>query len=185
MATPWRPGPILRATVPVLAVLTAVEIASGVVLDSLEATLLARPSLLVLVPVVIGTAGNLGSVLAARLSTAFHLGRVSFRYDDDTLLGNAAATVALAGTAFPLVGLGAWALADVVATPALAPWTVVWVATASGTVLAVLAVAVAVIATYLAYRFEVDPDDVVMPVVTNVCDVLGVLVLYAVVRVTV
>jgi len=31
--------------------------------------------------------------------------------------------------------------------------------------------------TYVAYRLELDPDDVVIPVVTNVCDVLGVVVL--------
>ncbi|MFC6725978.1 magnesium transporter, partial [Halobium palmae] len=42
-----------------------------------------------------------------------------------------------------------------------------------------LAVAVALAATYGAYRFGLDPDDVVIPVVTNVCDVLGVLVLFA------
>ncbi|PSP44046.1 ABC transporter permease, partial [Halobacteriales archaeon QH_6_64_20] len=35
------------------------------------------------------------------------------------------------------------------------------------------------------YRLGLDPDNVVIPVVTNVCDVLGVLVLFAVVRVLV
>ncbi|MFB6309431.1 MAG: magnesium transporter, partial [Haloarculaceae archaeon] len=60
---------------------------------------------------------------------------------------------------------------------------VVAVALGSGVVLAVLAVAVTTATTYAAYRFELDPDDVVVPVVTNVCDVLGVVVLFAVVRV--
>ena len=54
---------------PVLLPLTVIEIGSGLVLGSFEATLLRYPSLLVLVPVTIGTAGNLGSILAARLST--------------------------------------------------------------------------------------------------------------------
>ena len=35
-----------------------------------------------------------------------------------------------------------------------------------------------VVATYVAYRLGLDPDDVVIPVVTNVCDVLGVVVLF-------
>jgi hypothetical protein len=35
----------------------------------------------------------------------------------------------------------------------------------------------------LAYRYQLDPDDVVVPVVTNVCDVLGVLVLFGVYQV--
>ncbi len=178
----WRVRRLVRAALPLLVVLTAVEIGSGLVLSAFEDGLLARPSLLVLVPVTIGTAGNLGSILAARLSTAVHLGTVSFHPGDDRLLGNALATVALAVTAFPPVGAGAWALAEVTVGAALAPAAVVAVALASGAVLSVLAVAVTVVATYAAYRLGLDPDDVVVPVVTNVCDVLGVVVLLGVVE---
>jgi len=56
------------------------------------------------------------------------------------------------------------------------------VANLSGLVLALLAVAVALAATYAAYRFGLDPDDVVIPVVTNTCDVLGVVVLFGTVE---
>ncbi|WP_254546120.1 magnesium transporter [Halomarina pelagica] len=181
MTTEWSVRAITRAMLPILLALTLVEIGSGLVLGSFEATLLRYPSLLVLVPVTIGTAGNLGSVLAARLSTAFHLGTLSFG-PDDTLLGNAGATVALALTVFPVVGIGAWALSSVTGGSELRLLTVVLVATLSGAALAVLAVAVTVTATYAAYRFELDPDDVVIPVVTNVCDVLGVIVLFVVVQ---
>jgi mgtE-like transporter len=168
----------------VLLALTLLELASGLVLGSIQATLLEFPSLLVLVPVTIGTAGNLGSVLAARLSTAFHLGTLRFGRDD-TLLGNALATVALAVTVFPVVGVGAWALTAATGDTGLALPTVVFVSLVSGVVLAGLAIAIAVAATYTAYRLGLDPDDVVIPVVTNVCDVLGVLVLFGVVQVVV
>jgi mgtE-like transporter len=185
MQTEWSVRAITRATLPVLLALTVVEIGSGLVLGSFEATLLTYPSLLTLVPVTIGTAGNLGSVLAARLSTAFHLGTLSFDPGDDQLAGNAVATVALALTIFPVVGAGAWVLSLALGNARLPLLTVVAVALASGAALAVVAVAVTLVATYAAYRFELDPDDVVIPVVTNVCDVLGVLVLFAVVQVLV
>jgi mgtE-like transporter len=181
MQTEWTVRAITRAMLPVLLALTLVEIGSGLVLGSFEAELLRSPSLLVLVPVTIGTAGNLGSILAARLSTALHLGTLSFAPDDDVLGGNAAATVALAATIFPLVGVGAWLLAEVTVGARLAPTRVVAVAVTSGLALSVLAVAVTVVATYVAYRRELDPDDVVIPAVTNVCDVLGVVVLFLVV----
>ena len=183
MATDWTVRAITRAMLPVLLLLTLVEIGSGLVLGSFEDTLLRYPSLLVLVPVTIGTAGNLGSVLAARLSTAFHLGTLSFAPDDETLAGNALATVALAATVFPVVGLGAWSLSALTGPTALSPWTVLAVSLTSGLSLAVLAVLVTVVATYAAYRFELDPDDVVIPVVTNTCDVLGVVLLYVAVLV--
>ncbi|PSQ04472.1 ABC transporter permease [Halobacteriales archaeon QS_6_71_20] len=181
MSTEWSVRAITRAMLPVLLVLTVVELGSGLVLGSFEERLLASPSLLVLVPVTIGTAGNLGSILAARLSTAFHLGTLSFSPRDDVLMGNALATVALAVTLFPAVGLGAWTLAELLGATTLSPVTVAAIALAAGVALAVLAVAVTLAATYAAYRFSLDPDDVVIPVVTNVCDVLGVVVLFAVV----
>jgi len=177
----WTVRSITRAMLPVLLVLTLVEVGSGLVLGSFEATLLRYPSLLVLVPVTIGTAGNLGSILAARLSTAFHLGLLSFSPADDRLGGNALGTAGLAVTLFPLVGSGAWALSSLTGGTRLGLATVVAVATASGVSLALLAVVVAVVATYLAYRLGLDPDDVVVPVVTNTCDVLGVVVLFLVV----
>jgi len=185
MATDWRVTAITRAMLPVLLALTLVEVGSGLVLGSFEAQLLASPSLLVLVPVTIGTAGNLGSVLAARLSTAVHLGTVAFEPGDETLAGNALATVALALTVFPVVGLGAWGLAALTTGARLGPETVLAVAVASGFLLSLLAVLVTALTTYVAYRLELDPDDVVIPVVTNVCDVLGVVVLFLVVAVLV
>ena len=182
MTTEWTVPSITRAMLPILLVLTMVEVGSGLVLGSFEAELLQYPTLLVLVPVTIGTAGNLGSVLASRLSTAFHLGTLSFDPGDEKLAGNAVATVALAVTLFPVVGAGAWALQAVLDGARLALGTVVLVSLLSGIVLAVLAVLVTVVATYIAYRFGLDPDDVVIPVVTNTCDVLGVVVLFGVVQ---
>ncbi|MFB6189827.1 MAG: magnesium transporter [Halapricum sp.] len=185
MATEWTVRAITRAMLPVLLMLTVIEIGSGLVLGSFQADLLNYPALLILVPVTIGTAGNLGSILAARLSTSFHLGTLSFSIDDDMLGGNALATVALALTVFPVIGVGAWLLATLTGGAKLSPVTVVFVAVLSGALLAVLAVAVTVLATYVAYRRGLDPDDVVIPVVTNVCDVLGVVVLFVVVQVVV
>ena len=83
------------------------------------------------------------------------------------------------------MGAGAWGLQSLGGGARLGLVTVVFVASAAGAVLAVLAVAVTLVATYAAYRLGTDPDDVVIPVVTNTCDVLGVLVLFGVVRVVV
>ena len=182
MTTDWTVRAITRATLPLLLVLTLVEVGSGLVLGAFEADLLAHPSLLVLVPVTIGTAGNLGSVLAARLSTAFHLGLLSFSPTDDRLAGNAVAVLALGASLFPVVGAGAWGVAAAGGATSLPLRTVLLVAVTAGLALAGLAVVVSLAATYAAYRLGLDPDDVVVPVVTNVCDVLGVVVLFVAVR---
>jgi len=177
MTDPWSVRSITRTLLPILFVLTGLELLSGLALGAFEATLLRYPSLLVLVPVTIGTAGNLGSVLSARLSTDIHLGLLVFSPENDRLVGNGLASVLLALTVFPLVGAGAWAVTWVTGRVRLTPGTVVAVAFVSGLVLAVLVVAVTLVTTYLAVRYELDPDDVVIPTVTNVSDVLGVVVL--------
>ena len=180
MPTAWTVRDITKAMLPVLCILTIVEVGSVFVLGGFEARLLKYPALLALVPVTIGTAGNLGSILAARLSTALQLGTLVFAVDNEPLLGNILATLALSISIFPIVGVGTWGLTTLFGDPALTTETVILISITSGTCLAVIAVAVALLATYLAYRFELDPDDVVLPVVTNVCDVLGVVVLVGV-----
>ena len=181
----WSVRGITRRLLPLLLVLTALELGGGLVLGWFETTLVAYPTLLVLVPVTIGTAGNLGSVLAARLSTAAHLGLLSLDPADERLAGSAAGALALAATVFPAVGAGAWLLARAAGRARLAPATAVGVALTSGLLLAAVAVVVTVAAAFGAYRTGADPDDVVVPVVTNVCDVCGIVVLVAVVEVLV
>lgn len=178
----WSIRSITRTLFPVLLLLTVLELVGGLTLGFFESSLLTYPSLLVLVPVTIGTAGNLGSVLSARLSTAFHLGVLSFTPNDEVFLGNALSTLLLALTVFPLIGAGAWGLTWVTGQVELSLLVIVRVAFLSGVVLALLAVIVTVIVSYAAYRFEMDPDNIVLPVVTNVCDVLGVVILFVVAR---
>lgn len=174
----WTVRGILRATVPVLLVLTVVAVGSGLVLGSFEDALYEHPALLILVPVTIGTAGSLGSLLASRLSTAFHLGTLSFSPDDEHLVGHAIATVLLALTVFPVVGIGAWAIVAATVGSELGLATILAIATSSVAALAMLTVAVTLATTYAAYALGLDPDDVVIPVVTVTCDVLGVVVLF-------
>nr|WP_208288482.1 magnesium transporter [Halobacterium sp. R2-5] len=168
-----------------LVALTVAELWGGLVLDGGRAVLTRYPTLLTLVPGIIAVAGNLGSVLASRLSTAFHLGTLAFDPENDALAGNAAATLALAATLFPAVGAAAWVARYALGDVSLALATVVFIAAASGLLLAVVAVAVATTATYAAFQLQLDPDDVVVPVVTTTCDVLGVVVFLLIVGATV
>jgi mgtE-like transporter len=43
--------------------------------------------------------------------------------------------------------------------------------------LAVLAILLSIGATYVSYRLGLDPDDTTIPIVTNVADICGVLIL--------
>ena len=177
----WSIRSIVKTMLPILAALTSLELAMGLVLSSFHSTLFYYPSLLILVPVIIGTAGSLGSTLSARLSTAFHLGLLEFRYDNHHLIGNILSTIALSITIFPLIGIATWAIATWAFEPILSPFQILSITTLSGLLISIFTVIVALVTTYGSYRLKLDPDDVVIPIVTNLSDVFGIFVFLAIV----
>jgi mgtE-like transporter len=180
----WSISRIVRTMIPLLAALSVLQLVSGTVLESFERTLLQYPALLVLLPVQIGTAGNLASIMCSRLTTQLYLGTYEPRLSNPDVRANVVAVFALAGTVFGLVGVAAWAI-GVALGGTLGLSRVLLVALASGLLLAVLVVVASVVAVEVSYRVGLNPDDTTIPIVTNACDVAGVLILFAVVGVVV
>ncbi|ESS04710.1 MAG: divalent cation transporter [uncultured archaeon A07HR67] len=176
----WSVRRIVWTMVPLLAGLSVLQLVSGTVLESFEATLLQYPALLVLLPVQIGTAGNLASIMCSRLTTQLYLGTYEPSLSNPDVRANVGAVFALAGTVFGLVGVAAWAI-GVALGGTLALGRVLVISLSSGMLLAVLVVTTSVAAVEASYRIGLNPDDTTIPIVTNVCDIAGVLILFAVV----
>ncbi|QUO48040.1 MULTISPECIES: magnesium transporter [Halorubrum] len=178
----WSIRRIVRTMIPLLAVLSVLQLVSGTVLETYEEVLLRYPALLVLVPVQIGTAGNLASITCSRLTTQLYLGTYEFSPSNPALRANAGAVFALAATVFGAVGVAAWAI-GLALGGSLALGRVLLISLVSGLCLAVLVVVASVAAVEASYRIGLNPDDTTIPVVTNLCDIAGVLILFAVVSV--
>lgn len=176
----WRTRSIVGTMLPLLVVLSLAEMVSGFVLEDLKETFVTYPTLLVLVPVMIGMGGNLGAIMSSRLSTSLHLGTLEFRASDPQIRRNVVAVVALGATLFTALGLAAWMLSNV-------PFVEIGggiglvdslvISVVSGMTLTGMVVCLSLGATYASYRLGFDPDDATIPVVTNLCDILGVVVL--------
>lgn len=175
----WAARSIVTTMLPLLMVLSLLQMVSGSVLETFEETLLVYPSLLVLVPVQIGTAGNLASIMCARLSTQFHLGTFELHPSNPDVRANVGAVLALALTIFSLVGVAAWAIGRVLGG-SLAFWQVFAISMLSGLALALLVITLSLVSVTASFRLGYDPDDTTIPIVTNVCDVVGVLILFAI-----
>ncbi|TMT85348.1 ABC transporter permease [Haloterrigena sp. H1] len=172
----WTVRHIVGTMFPILIGLSVLEMGSGYVLEELQATYLGNPTLLVLVPVMIGMGGNLGAILSSRLSTRLHLGVLEFDPHDEVLWTNVIAILGLAATVFSTLGVAAWVVGQLIAEPmALADLLIISIV--SGMLLAAIAVVLSIGATYVSYTRGLDPDDTTIPVVTNLCDILGVVVL--------
>ncbi|MCL9816861.1 magnesium transporter [Natronocalculus amylovorans] len=168
--------------VPLLVALSVLQMVSGSVLESFEDVLLETPSLLILVPVQIGTAGNLGSIMCSRLSTQLHLGTFELSIDNHDVQSNSLAVLGLGFTVFTLVGVAAWAIGQALGGT-LTLVEVMTISLISGMLLSVFVVVVSLLAVYGSFKLGYNPDDTTIPVVTNVCDITGVLILFAVVAI--
>lgn len=176
----WSVRAIVGTMIPILVVLSVLEMGSGFVLHELEETFLERPTLLILVPVMIAMGGNLGAILSSRLSTRLHLGMLEFSPRNPVILKNVVAILALAATVFTALGFTAYALGRIPFVGVGGGMTLeetLLVSVVSGMLLAVLATVLSISATFVSYRMGLDPDDTTIPVVTNLCDILGVVIL--------
>lgn len=178
----WSVRTMVTTMVPLLAALSILQMVSGSVLEAYEEVLLANPSLLILVPVQIGTAGNLGSIMCSRLSTQLHLGTLQLTLDNPDIRANVGAVLGLGLTVFVLVGIAAWAIAQSLGGT-LRFTEVMTISLVSGGLLSVFVVVCSLSAVWTSYRLGYNPDDTTIPVVTNVCDITGVLILFGVVSV--
>jgi len=172
----WTISHIVWTMFPILIALSMLEMGSGYVLEELQETYLENPTLLVLVPVMIGMGGNLGAILSSRLSTRLHLGVLEFDPRDEVLWTNVTAILALAATVFSTLGVVAWIVGQIIAEP-MALADLLLISIVSGMLLAAIAIVLSIGATYVSYTRGLDPDDTTIPVVTNLCDILGVVVL--------
>lgn len=171
----WKWTRIVRTMFPLLVVLSVIVLWAGITLEGAQALLEEYGILAIMVPTMVGTGGNLGATLSSRLSTRFHLGTTSLDPRDRLLWANVLAILALAASIFTALAVGAFLIGLVIGST-LALSTLLFISLSSGLALAVIAIVFSFAATYLSYRFGIDPDDTTIPIVTNVVDVFGMLI---------
>ena len=178
MDASWRATGIIRRMFPLLIALSIIVLIAGIRLEQAGPFLRSYGVLAVMVPTMVGTGGNLGAVLSSRLSTRFHLGLSVTDPTDLELWSNIIAVSLLGVTVFSGLAVAAY-LIDRTGGGLLGWRPIVLITTVSGAAIILIAICFSFLATYLAFRFGVDPDDVTIPVVTNLVDVLGMVIFLA------
>lgn len=173
-----------RESLPVLALSAAGGLFAGVVLGGMEAELERVAGLLVLVPALLATRGNVYGSLGARLASALHQGLVEPRFSLADERVNAAVVAAL-GNGVLVSGLAAVMAVGVLAAlgrPSASLWTLVGIALVAGLVSGVLLTVAVVSVVFVGYRRGLNPDTLAGPVVTTTGDVVGIATLLAATR---
>ena len=169
-----RASQVLAASVPVLMAVLVVIIIPGLLLEDLVEDLVETPTILIMLPPFVAVAGNLGAILASRLSSAAHLGLITLRGAPDPLVyQNLGVIFLLSGLTFGALGVLVHAMAILMgmATPGLGLLLLISVAGGLA-ITAVTSLTAYRVTTYMVRKGD-DPDNVVIPIITSTMDAVG------------
>ena len=173
---------IVVESLPVLTVALTLSTLAGVAVEKQLDIFAVLPALLVLQPSFVSSAGSLGGVLSSRISTNLHLGLVEpTLVPGSAVVKDAGLVLALALPIYLLNAVGAQLLALILGQESPGLGWMLAVSLAAGAVTVLFVVALAYYGTMAAWRVDLDPDSVGIPVVTASVDFVGVVCLVSVV----
>ena len=169
---------IFKESVPVLTLCAAISIFSGLFLNRSEDMLKILPGVLIVIPSFIAINGNISSVLTSRLSSALHMGLVKPDFRRTKLLmRNIHAMLFVSFIAFPVIGFIGGIVNILLGASGVSLLAFTMVTTVAGLITVVMLVFVSMMFSYLTYGKGLDPDNVVIPVLTTTGDFIGILIL--------
>ncbi|MEF8835698.1 MAG: magnesium transporter [Candidatus Thermoplasmatota archaeon] len=167
---------IFKESAGLLAMMGFIGIVGGSVLGTIEETLLDISVLLFLVPILNGVGGNLGAVLGARISSAIHTGRIEPTFTDKELLENIWVMIAMGFFVFFALGLG-MALANIFIDFGVTSVEIFTIIIGAGFITVLSITIITVVVSLWSYHKGLDPDNIVIPVETTLCDFIGIITL--------
>ncbi|WP_284012805.1 magnesium transporter [Halobaculum litoreum] len=173
-----------REALPALAASLAGGLLAGVVLGGMRAELRAVEGLLVLVPALLATRGNVYGSFGARVSTGLHQGLVEPRVRaGDVRLRRAAVAALVNGLlASTVAAVLAFLVLTLLDAPVAPLPVLVGVALVAGLLSGTALTVVVVLVVFAGYRRGRNPDTLVGPIVTTTGDVFGVFFLLVAAR---
>lgn len=169
---------ILIQSTPVLLVCMLFEIVAGVVIQTETNNLVQYGVLLVLLPAFLNEGNALSGMLTSRLSSMLHLGTLAPKaVPQKAAVENFMLIYLLAAVTFLLIGSAAYGVQPDTLAYAVVIAIVMIAGMLTTTVINVLSYYVAI----AAIKFRLDPDDHCIPVTSSVMDVIGTVILVAVI----
>ena len=172
---------VFRETLPVVLGATIGELLAGLVLGGMKESLMLLPGLIVLIPAVLDLRGCISSALGSRLGSALHLGVVGWDKGLNTeLRANIKAALFLSGATSVFVGAVAYMVNMALKIPTIGFIGLIGISFGSSIMAAVTQVTITVIVSFTSYRRGLDPDNITIPAMATIGDILGVTYIFLV-----
>ncbi len=169
-----RASTVLGASVPVLLGVLLIVLIPAVMLESIVEELVDNPTILILIPPFVAMAGNLGAILASRLSSAAHLGLISMKGRPDPLVyKNVGVIMILAILTFGALGILTHMIAVAIGMDSPGVGVLFTISLVGGLIVTVATCFAAYRVTAYTFQKGDDPDNVVIPIITSTMDAMG------------
>ncbi|WP_224333237.1 magnesium transporter [Haloprofundus halobius] len=165
-----------REALPVLLLSAVGGLFAGVVLGGMEAELERVAGLIVLVPALLATRGNVYGSLGARLASGLHQGLVEpyFTFSDRRIRNAIVAALANGILVSVFAAVLAYAVLLTLGRPTATLWSLVGIAAIAGVISGLLLTIAVLGVVFYGYRQGMNPDTLAGPVVTTTGDVVGI-----------
>lgn len=175
---------IVKHGLPLLFVAVIIEIFAGQILQGNKKLLVSLPIFLISIPVVNSVAGNIGSVLGARLASGLHVGYITHSLKDKEMHHNLLFSLLIGFLSYFILAILIYlvALFSKIAED-IALFEFVGIIVVTGFLLICVVAIISVFTAFISFKRGLDPDDMVAPVVTTVGDIMGILFLFIVIAI--
>ena len=167
---------IVKRGLPILLVAAIISITSGQLLHAGQDLLLAFPALLILIPPLIKVGGDTGSILGARLSSAFHLGLVE-PVGGVVVRNNILACLIIGCVSCVVLSVAVWVAALLLGIPVMYG-ILLKITLIAGFIEMFVVFAATIGIAFVSHRYGLDPDDVVIPLITAIGDLVGIVAVF-------
>jgi mgtE-like transporter len=165
---------ILLESIPILLVGGLLGTISGSVLGNSYEGLIGVGGVLIMIPAFLEDGGAIGGILAAKFSSALHLGSLEYARFPPARARRLFVIMHIIGLpVFALLGSIAFVISDIIGVSSPSIYEMMFAAILAGEILILAVNFIAYYASIVAFRLGFDPDNVTIPLITSLMDVLG------------
>ena len=170
---------IVKQTLPLLLICVMLGLLAGVVLGGMKASLEALPGLLVLVPAILATRGNIFGAFGSRLGSALHQGLIRPELKRDNNLMHSIAAALVEGVIMSVfLATVAHYVILVLERESIGIIPLTAISLIAGVVSGMVLTVFIIVLAFAGYRRGIDPDNITGPIATTVGDLLAMLALF-------
>ena len=165
---------IVKESLPILLICGVLGVFSGSALTSRIEGFIAIPGLLILIPPFLEDGGAIGGILASRLSSSLHLGTLEYeKLFSRGVLRLFLLSHTLSIFVFSMVAVFGYLSAHLLDIQTLPFADILIVSILAGEILTIIVNFVTYYTAILSFKKGIDPDNVTIPIITSVIDLVG------------